>query len=75
MTQKKNRLYGVIYMSTARLELLIADLKNHTIVERASSPSFVQVQDKSRIYQTGMERIIASVTGFQQILADYGVKN
>ncbi len=74
MALKKANLYGVIYMSTAKLELLIADLKTHEIIERASSPSFVQVADRSHIYHAEMEKIVSSVNGFQQILADYGIK-
>jgi exopolyphosphatase/guanosine-5'-triphosphate,3'-diphosphate pyrophosphatase len=68
-------LFGVIYMSTAKLELLIANLKSHEIIERASSASFVQVADKSKIYQTEMDKIVFSLNGFLQILHDYGVKS
>ncbi len=74
MALKKSNLYGVIYMSTAKLELLIADLKTHEIIERATSPSFTQVYDKSMIYHAEMETIVSALNGFQQILADYGVK-
>ena len=67
-------LFGVIYMSTAKLELLITNLKTHKIIERVTSASFVQVADKSKIYQSELEKIVFSLNGFSQILRDYGVK-
>lgn len=68
-------LYGVIYLSTAKLELLIVDMKSRTVIERVSSASFVQVDDKSKIYQAELEKIVFSLNGFRQLLKDYKVKN
>ena len=72
MTGKK--LFGIIYMSTTRLELMIVNLKTHELIERVSSANFVQSADKSTIYQHEMNKIVFSLSGFLQLMADYGVK-
>ena len=69
----KKVLFGVIYMSTAKLELLIVNLRTHNVIERVTSSNFVQNTDKSKIYQDNIEKIIFAITGFQQIMRDYGV--
>ena len=67
-------LFGVIYMSTAKLEMLIVSLKPLHVVEHMASAKFVQRMDKSEIYQSELGKIIFSLQGFQQVLKDYGVK-
>lgn len=67
------RLFGIIYMSTTKLELMIVDLKTHDVLERASSANFVQTADKSKIYQHELEKIVFSLNGFIQLMQDYGV--
>ena len=68
------KLFGIIYMSTTRLELMIVNLKTHELLERVSSANFVQTADKSKIYQHEMGKIVFSLSGFLQLMADYGVK-
>lgn len=67
-------LFGVIYMSTAKLEMLIVSLKPLHVVEHMASAKFVQRMDKSKIYQSELGKIIFSLQGFRQVLKDYGVK-
>lgn len=67
-------LFGVIYMSTAKLEMLIVSLKPLSVVEHMASAKFVQRTDKSKIYQNELGKIVFSLQGFQQVLKDYGVK-
>ena len=67
------RLFGIIYMSTTKLELMIVDLKTHEVLERTSSANFVQTADKSKIYHHELEKIVFSLNGFVQILKEYGV--
>ena len=67
-------LFGVIYMSTAKLEMLIVSLKPLSVVEHMASAKFVQRSDKSKIYQNEFGKIVFSLQGFQQVLKDYGVK-
>ena len=69
------KLFGIIYMSTTKLELMIVNLKTHELIERVSSANFVQTADKSDIYQHEMSKIVFSLTGFLQLMADYGVKS
>ena len=69
------KLFGIIYMSTTRLELMIVNLKTHELIERVTSANFVQTADKSGIYQNEMAKIVFSLTGFLQLMADYGVKS
>lgn len=68
-------LFGIIYMSTTKLELLIVNLKTREVIERVASSSFVQTADKSKIYQNEMEKIVFSLTGFSHLMKDYGVKS
>ena len=69
------KLFGIIYMSTTRLELMIVNLKTHELIERVTSANFVQTADKSEIYQNEITKIVFSLTGFLQLMADYGVKS
>lgn len=68
------KIFGIIYMSTTRVELMIVNLKTHELIERVSSANFVQTTDKSEIYQNEIGKIVFSLTGFLQLMADYGVK-
>ena len=63
----KKVLFGVIYMSTAKLELLIVNLRTHNVIERVTSSNFVQNTDKSKIYQDNIEKIIFAITGFPYV--------
>ena len=67
------KLFGIIYMSTTNLELMIVNLKTHEVLERAASANFRQDLDKSRIYQHELDKIVFSLSGFAQLLKDYGV--
>jgi len=67
-------LFGIIYMSTAKLEMLIVSLKPLTVIEHMASAKFVQRMDKSKIYQNELSKIVFSLQGFHQVLKDYGVK-
>ena len=44
----KKTLFGLIYMSSYKIQLNIVDLKDLTVIEKLDSPSFLQADSKSR---------------------------
>ena len=45
----RNKLFGLIYMSSYKIQLNIVNLKDLTIIEKIDSPSFAQADSKSEV--------------------------
>lgn len=71
----KNRLFGLIYMSSYKIQLNIVDLKDLSIVEKLDSPSFVQADNKGEVFEQDMDKICIAIEGFKDKLAEYHIKD
>lgn len=71
----KNRLFGLIYMSSYKIQLNIVDLKELTIIEKIDSPSFAQADSKSEVFENDMAKICQAIDGFKEKLAEYRINN
>ncbi|EEJ71885.1 hypothetical protein [Lactobacillus ultunensis] len=71
----KKALFGMIYMSSYKIQLNIVDLHDLTILEKIDSPSFVQADSKSQVFEQDMDKICDAIEGFKLKLAEYQIKN
>lgn len=71
----KNKLFGLIYMSSYKIQLNIVDLKKLTIIEKIDSPSFGQADSKSEVFENDMTKICQALDGFKEKLAEYRINN
>lgn len=66
----RNKLFGLIYMSSYKIQLNIVNLKDLTIIEKIDSPSFAQADSKSEVFENDMEKICIAIDGFKQKLKE-----
>lgn len=71
----KRSLFGLIYLSSYKIQLNIVNLKNLTIVEKIDSPSFLQADAKSRVFEQDMDKICTALEGFKEKIAEYKIKS
>ncbi|MFR4968099.1 MAG: exopolyphosphatase [Lactobacillus kalixensis] len=71
----KKKLFGLIYMSSYKIQLNIVDLKDFSIIEKIDSPSFIQADNKSEVFEQDMAKICTAIIGFKEALKDYRVKD
>lgn len=71
----KKTLFGMIYMSSYKIQLNIVDLSDLTIIEKLDSPSFLQADSKSQVFEQDMDKICEAIEGFKEKLAEYQIKN
>lgn len=71
----KKALFGMIYMSSYKIQLNIVDLKDLTIIEKIDSPSFLQADSKSQVFEQDMDKICTAIEGFKEKLAEYQIKD
>lgn len=71
----KKALFGLIYMSSYKIQLNIVDLRDLTIIEKIDSPSFLQADTKSQVFEQDMDKICAAIEGFKEKMAEYKIKN
>ncbi|GAA3639829.1 HD domain-containing protein [Lactobacillus hamsteri] len=71
----KKSLFGIIYMSSYKIQLDIIDLRDFSIIEKMDSPSFVQAESKSEVFEKDMSKICMAIDGFKQKLAEYQITN
>ena len=71
----KKTLFGLIYMSSYKIQLNIVDLKDLTVIERLDSPSFLQADSKSQVFEQNMDKICDAIEGFKEKLAEYQIKD
>ena len=64
-----SKTYGLIYMSPIDIRLDIVNLKKQEVIDRVDSVPFVTLGN----YQAEMPQIIETLTGFKQLMSDYGV--
>lgn len=69
----KKSLFGIIYMSSYKIQLNIVDLKDFSVVEKLDSPSFIQASSKAQVFEQDMTRICTALDGFKQKLAEYKI--
>nr|MDF9463291.1 exopolyphosphatase [Lactobacillus amylovorus] len=70
----KKTLFGLIYMSSYKIQLNIVDLKDLTVIEQLDSPSFLQADSKSQVFEQDMDKICDAIEGFKEKLAEYQIK-
>ena len=46
----RKKLFGLIYMSSYKIQLNIVNLKDLSILEKVDSPSFVQAKSNERVF-------------------------
>ncbi len=68
-------LFGMIYMSSYKIQLNIVDLKDLTVIEKLDSPSFLQADSKSQVFEQDMDKICDAIEGFKEKMAEYRIKN
>lgn len=71
----KKTLFGMIYMSSYKIQLNIVDLRDLTIIEKLDSPSFLQANSKSQVFEQDMDKICDAIEGFKEKLAEYQIEN
>lgn len=71
----KRALFGLIYLSAYKIQLNIVNLKDLTIIEKIDSPSFLQADAKSRVFEQDMDKICTALEGFKEKIAEYKIKN
>ena len=71
----KKTLFGLIYMSSYKIQLNIVDLKDLTVIEQLDSPSFLQADSKSQVFEQDMDKICDAIEGFKEKLAEYQIKD
>lgn len=71
----RNKLFGLIYMSSYKIQLNIVDLKRLTIIEKIDSPSFAPADSKSEVFENDMAKICQAIDGFKEKLAEYRINN
>ena len=71
----RNKLFGLIYMSSYKIQLNIVNLKDLTIIEKLDSPSFAQADSKSEVFENDMEKICIAIDGFKQKLKEYRIED
>ncbi len=71
----RKKLFGLIYMSSYKIQLNIVNLKDLSILEKVDSPSFVQAQSNERVFEQDMGKICSAIDGFKEKLKEYKVKN
>lgn len=71
----RNKLFGLIYMSSYKIQLNIVNLKDLTIIEKIDSPSFAQADSKSEVFENDMEKICIAIDGFKQKLKEYRIED
>ena len=62
----KKTLFGLIYMSSYKIQLNIVDLKDLTVIEQLDSPSFLQADSKSQVFEQDMDKICDAIEGFKE---------
>ena len=62
----KKTLFGLIYMSSYKIQLNIVDLKDLTVIEKLDSPSFLQADSKSQVFEQDMDKICDAIEGFKE---------
>ena len=62
----KKTLFGLIYMSSYKIQLNIVDLKDLTVIQRLDSPSFLQADSKSQVFEQDMDKICDAIEGFKE---------
>lgn len=71
----KKKLFGLIYMSSYKIQLNIVNLKKFTVIEKIDSPSFIQADNKSEVFEQDMPKICSAIMGFKEALKEYQVKD
>lgn len=71
----KNKLFGLIYLSSYKIQLYIVNLRDMTKVEQVISPSLVQSNDKFATYEGSLFKIADFLNGFKEKLAEYQIIN
>lgn len=71
----KKTFFGMIYMSSYKIQLNIVDLRDLTIIEKLDSPSFLQANSKSQVFEQDMDKICDAIEGFKEKLAEYQIEN
>lgn len=71
----RSKLFGLIYMSSYKIQLDIINLKSQKIVEKMDSPSFIQAGSKSEVFEKDMNKICQAIDGFKEKLKEYHIKN
>lgn len=71
----RKKLFGLIYMSSYKIQLNIVNLKDLSILEKVDSPSFVQAKSNERVFEQDMGKICSAIDGFKEKLKEYKVKN
>lgn len=71
----RSKLFGLIYMSSYKIQLNIINLKAQKIVEKMDSPSFIQAESKSQVFEQDMVKICTAIDGFKEKLKEYHIKN
>lgn len=69
------KLFGLIYMSSYKIQLDIVNLKNLNVVEKLDSPSFIQSDSKFGVYEESLTKICSALEGFRTKLEEYKIKN
>lgn len=69
----RRKLFGLIYMSSYKIQLDIVNLKDLTILEKLNSPSFIQAKSKSEVFEKDMDKICTAIDGFKDKLKEYKI--
>lgn len=71
----RKKLFGLIYMSSYKIQLNIINLKDLAVMETLDSPSFVQAKNKSEVFEKDMDQICRALEGFKEKIKEYKIKN
>lgn len=71
----RKKLFALIYMSSYKIQLNIVNLKDLSVVEKLDSPSFVQAENKSDVFEKDMDQICQALEGFKQKIKEYKIQN
>lgn len=71
------KLFGLIYMSSYKIQMNIVNLKKMTIVEKLDSPTFIQSDTNSKfeLYEQSLDKICEALEGFKRKLEEYKITN
>ncbi len=71
----RKKLFGLIYLSSYKIQLYIVDLKDMSKLEQVDSPSLLQKASKFATYEASLSQIAEILYGFKRKLAEYHVQN